>query len=141
MCAGQVLDLMSETHKASHEELVEIKSAKRGAYPTSASLMGCLPPTQTTRKSEAAGFIPTVGSAFQMVDDVLGSQPQPRRNSASHRQRRSKTTKTTFVTPFGVGKDHTGICKGIDRKAKNSLDVFGENADTLKKSRRRFALP
>ena len=29
MCAGQVLDLMSETHKASHEELVEIKSTKR----------------------------------------------------------------------------------------------------------------
>lgn len=131
MCAGQVLDLMSETHKASHEELVEIQKHKTGTLIITASLMGCFAADANDAQIEAARvYSDCVGSAFQMVDDVLdvtSTEEELGKPIGSDEQ----NNKTTFVTLFGVEKTME-FAKELTEKAKNSLDVFEENADFLK---------
>jgi len=93
--------------------------------------MGCFAADANNAQIEAARvYSDCVGSAFQMVDDVLdvtSTEEELGKPIGSDEQ----NNKTTFVTLFGVEKTME-FAKELTEKAKNSLDVFGENADFLK---------
>lgn len=72
MCAGQVLDLLSEKIPADEQRLREIQSHKTGDLIITACLMGCYAADANEQQITAAiTYADCIGAAFQMVDDVL----------------------------------------------------------------------
>ena len=131
MCAGQVLDLMSETRRVTQKELAEIQKHKTGALIITASLMGCYAAGADGEKIEAARvYSDCIGSAFQMVDDVLdviSTEEELGKPIGSDEQ----NNKTTFVTLLGVEKTME-LAKEMTEKAKEALAPFGANGEFLR---------
>ncbi len=131
MCAGQVLDLLSEKIPADEQRLREIQSHKTGDLIITACLMGCYAADANEQQISAARtYADCIGAAFQMVDDVLdvtSTEEELGKPIGSDEQ----NNKTTYVTLFGVEKTMEKA-KALTEKAKAAVEIFGENGEFLK---------
>ena len=131
MCAGQVLDLLSEKIPADEQRLREIQSHKTGDLIITACLMGCFAADANEQQiSAATTYADCIGAAFQMVDDVLditSTEEELGKPIGSDEQ----NNKTTYVTLFGV-EGTMEKAKALTEKAKTAVEIFGENGEFLK---------
>ena len=131
MCAGQVLDLLSEKIPADEQRLREIQSHKTGDLIITACLMGCYAADANEQQISAAiTYADCIGAAFQMVDDVLdvtSTEEELGKPIGSDEQ----NNKTTYVTLFGVEEtmEKTGA---LTEKAKTAVEIFGKDGEFLK---------
>lgn len=131
MIGGQVVDLKYENMSADEDILRLICSLKTGALIKAACTVGCiLAGAGEDEISAAASYAEHLGLAFQIVDDILDETStveklgKPVHSDAGNQ-------KSTFVSLYGVEKCRT-IVSELTHKAKTSLDIFGDRADTLK---------
>lgn len=131
MCAGQVLDLLSEKIPADEQRLREIQSHKTGDLIITACLMGCYAADANGQQISAAiTYADCIGAAFQMVDDVLdvtSTEEELGKPIGSDEQ----NNKTTYVTLFGV-EETMEKAKALTEKAKTAVEIFGKDGEFLK---------
>ena len=131
MCAGQVLDLLSEKQPATENQLVSIQKHKTGDLIITACLMGCYAANANEQQLKAATvYADCIGAAFQMVDDVLdvtSTEEELGKPIGSDAQNH----KTTFVTILGIEGTIERATK-LTEKAKSAVEIFGDEGGFLK---------
>lgn len=131
MIGGQVIDLLYEDKAADEFILEKICSLKTGALIKAACLIGVILADATPDKREAAeSFAENLGLAFQITDDILdvvGNEEKLGKPVGSDQN----NDKSTFVSVFGIEKAKH-LAEELTLRAKDSLDIFGEPATSLK---------
>ena len=131
MCAGQVLDILSEGKNISAETLFRLDSEKTSALIAASALMGCIIGGADKKQLNAAfDFAYNLGIAFQVIDDIL--------DATSTEEELGKpigsdedNDKSTYVSLFGIEKAKEKADE-LTIKAIGALDIFGENADEIR---------
>ena len=131
MIGGQTVDLLSENEQVSEEKLILICNLKTAALIKAASVIGCiLAGADETEISAAKEYSDNLGLAFQIMDDILDEIGESEKlGKPVHSDK--ENAKSTFVSLYGV-EDCKKRVIDLTNKAKASLDIFGEKADTLK---------
>ncbi|MDQ5983388.1 MAG: Farnesyl diphosphate synthase [Eubacteriales bacterium SKADARSKE-1] len=132
MIGGQAIDLKSEGEKINLETLEELHLKKTGALISAAAQIGCIVAGADKEKLIAAkNYAKCLGLAFQVMDDVL--------EATSSDEKLGKSTssdilnkKATYVSVLGLEKSKKRIDE-LTKEAIDSLYVFGQQADALKK--------
>lgn len=130
MIGGQVVDLLSEGKSVGEDTLKLICSLKTGALIKAACTIGCILAGANESQIEAAQtYAESVGLAFQIVDDILDCiGDEQKLGKPIHSDEINE--KSTFVTVYGIENCKQRVRELTDR-AKASLSVFGEKAETL----------
>ncbi|MDG2375545.1 MAG: polyprenyl synthetase family protein [Woeseiaceae bacterium] len=132
MTGGQAIDLESEGRALSVGELATMHGLKTGAL-ISASVMSacCLAPNLQGSSFDAMErFSRKIGLAFQIRDDILdveGETDVIGKPSGSD----EALNKATWPALFGMDKSKRR-CRELYESASDSLDAFGEAADSLR---------
>lgn len=131
MIGGQTVDLLSENKQVSEETLILICSLKTAALIKAASVMGCvLAGADEKEISAAKEYSDNLGLAFQIMDDILDEIGESEKlGKPIHSDK--ENAKSTFVSLYGVEECKKKVLD-LTNKAKASLAIFGERADTLK---------
>lgn len=131
MVGGQVMDILNEAKEISLETLKEIHLLKTGALIECASVMGCIAANADENKIKAArAYAECIGLAFQIMDDILdvtGDSEKLGKPVGSD----VENQKTTYVSILGLEVSKELVNK-FTRSAKESLDIFGEDAEFLR---------
>jgi len=131
MCAGQVLDILSEGKNINAETLMKMDSEKTSALIAASALMGCTLGKANKKQLKAAyEFSYNLGVAFQVIDDILdatGSEEELGKPIGSDKD----NEKSTYVSLFGIEKAKE-TADALTDKAIAALDIFGEKADEIK---------
>ncbi len=132
MIGGQVVDLMYEEKTADEEILKLICSLKTGALIKAACVVGCILADADEKKIAAAeNYAENLGLAFQIVDDILDETSTVEKlGKPIHSDK--DNSKSTFVTLFGIERCKE-LVAGLTSKAKQELDIFGRDAEDLKR--------
>ncbi len=120
MCAGQMLDMVSEGIILSKRELKEIHNRKTSALFEAACVMGVIVGGGTQTQLDAArAFAMAIGLAFQVRDDMLdliSTVEELGKPIGSDK----KSNKTTFATAMGLE-----ACEGIvERKTGQAKEAI-----------------
>lgn len=132
MTGGQAIDLESEGRALSVDELATMHGLKTGAL-ISASVMSacCLAPNLQGSSFDAmASYSRDIGLAFQIRDDILdveGETDVIGKLSGSD----EALNKATWPALFGMDESKRR-CRELYKSANDSLDAFGEAADSLR---------
>ena len=130
MIGGQVVDMESENHDITADELKYLHSLKTGAIIRSSCKIGALMGGASEREIAAAdNFALNLGIAFQIRDDILdviGSEKELGKPIGSD----AEQNKNTYVKLFGIDESEKLVEK-YSKEAKNSLEVFSDKADFL----------
>ena len=132
MIGGQVIDLKYEEHEAPLEVVKELYRLKTGALLKAAATIGCiLAGADEAKITSAAVFAEKIGLAFQIRDDILdiiGDEKELGKPIGSD----NESNKSTYVTHVGLEKAQEDVERFTDEAVK-ALDIFGAEADELKK--------
>lgn len=132
MIGGQVVDMQSEGKEISKDTLLYMHEHKTGALIKASVLSSAL--INNASDDELASlteYAESLGMAFQIKDDILdveGDSEVLGKPIGSD----SGNKKTTFVTLFGIDESKNMLEK-MTQKAIDSLDIFRENAEFLRK--------
>jgi geranylgeranyl diphosphate synthase, type II len=131
MIGGQVKDLEAERQRPDAATLEYIHRSKTGALITSSLVTGGLHAGgSTTEIQRLRDFGRAIGLAFQIVDDVLDvTQSSEQLGKTAGKDTASE--KATYPALFGV-EESIRQADILVTAACNSLDSFGERAETLK---------
>jgi geranylgeranyl diphosphate synthase type II len=131
MIGGQVKDLEAERRWPDAATLEYIHRSKTGALITSSLVTGGLyAGGSTTEIQRLRDFGRAIGLAFQIVDDVLDvTQSSEQLGKTAGKDTASE--KATYPALFGV-EESIRQADILVTAACNSLDSFGERAETLK---------
>ena len=131
MIGGQVKDLEAERRWPDAATLEYIHRSKTGALITSSLVTGGLyAGGSTTEIQRLRDFGRAIGLAFQIVDDVLDvTQSSEKLGKTAGKDTASE--KATYPALFGV-EESIRQADILVTAACNSLDSFGERAETLK---------
>ena len=128
MVGGQVLDMMSEEHQCTAQEVLDIQSRKTGALIKAGCLLGVLAGQGSAEQFHAATeFAEHLGLAFQIRDDmldVIGNAKELGKAVGVD------TVKNTFVQLYGLAECDQMVHEHTN-KAKSSLSVFDDPAFML----------
>ena len=134
MVAGQMLDLLAEENKTAlePEKLIHhIEEMKTGRLISFACFAGAVLGQATKEQRQALqDYSRGIGIAFQIIDDILdvvGNQDLMGKTLGKDENQ----GKTTFVSLYGLEKAKQ-IASDLINNAKSSLNIFGEQANTLK---------
>ena len=134
MVAGQMLDLLSEEHKANldPEHLIShIEEMKTGRLISFACLAGAILGQATPQQHFALQqYSRGIGIAFQITDDILdviGDQTLMGKTLGKD----DAQGKITFVSLYGLDKAKQ-IATDLIKQAQLALDIFGPRAENLK---------
>ena len=131
MIGGQAIDLLYENKFANINILEMICSLKTGALIKAACKIGCiLAGADETKIYAAEKYAEHLGLAFQIVDDILDEVGDEKKLGKPIHSDKGNN-KSTFVSLLGIDKCRE-LVKELTEKAKNELNVFGDNADELK---------
>lgn len=125
MIGGQVIDLQSEGHKISIDQLNALQEKKTGALIEAACVMGVILGGKMERIPEAANYALALGRAFQIVDDILdvtGSFEELGKPIGSD----SQQDKNTYVSLLGLEKSKE-TAESLTQEALAYLDGFDDN--------------
>ena len=130
MIGGQVVDIESEHHDITLDELKHIQLLKTGAIIRSSCKIGAVMAGADEEKINAADeFAKNLGAAFQICDDVLdvtGSEKELGKPIGSDAQ----SKKNTYVTIMGIEKSKE-LINEYTKNAIDALAVFGHEAEFL----------
>ncbi len=112
MVGGQVLDLEYKNKKKGLATLIFINRLKTSRLFEASAKLGAIAAGAGQKKIDAMGrFGLYFGTSYQIIDDILD--------------------KDDYAKAFGVEKARRDS-EALMKKAINSLDIFGKNADTLR---------
>lgn len=131
MVGGQALDMAGEHRSLGLEELRGIHRAKTGALITAAVVLGALGSPDAAPSTVAAfeRFGREIGTAFQIVDDVLDETSDTRtlgKRAGSDRD----AGKSTYPAAIGL-KESRRLVRQHSDNAREALQGIGGNTDTL----------
>ena len=125
MVGGQVIDLASEGHDISLEELDDMVIGKTVCLIMAACTMGVIAAGGETAEIEAAeNFAMGIGLAFQIRDDILdviGNAETMGKNVGVD----SDNNRKNYVTLYGLDKAQE-LVETFTNNALDALEVFGE---------------
>jgi geranylgeranyl diphosphate synthase, type II len=126
---GQALDLLATEREISFETLERIHRGKTGALFSASATAGALTAGASPDSIAAlAAFAKNLGLAFQIVDDLLDVQGDPKETGKVVRADARKTTFVSFSGVDGARMLATELCHTADR----ALAPFGRRADRLR---------
>lgn len=132
MVGGQVIDLESENKAVTDEHLKIMDIKKTSALISAACQLGCISAGADEKYLKAAAdYAENIGLAFQIVDDILDVTSDTEtlgKPVGSDEQNK----KSTYVSLLGIQKCRE-ISRELTEKAVNSLSVFENDTDELKK--------
>ena len=132
MIGGQVVDLRNEDKPCSLEVLRTMDSLKTGALIKCAAILGVYAANGTEEELACAvTFAENLGHAFQIVDDILdviGDEKELGKPIGSD----ADSNKSTYVSILGIDKSKE-YADELTNKAISSLDIFGDDAEFLKR--------
>ena len=131
MVGGQVIDLASEGKQIPLSTLEALQDGKTAALLTAACVMGArLAGADAAREEAVRTFGQNVGLSFQIIDDILDVTAtaqelgKPVGSDADNE-------KVTYVSLLGL-EEARHLAEARTRTALAALDVFGEEADSLR---------
>lgn len=132
MLGGQMIDLESEGKHVTAEHLKEMDHKKTGALMIAAAELGCISAgASETQTAAAVEYASAIGLAFQIIDDILdvtSTAEQLGKPIGSDEE----NMKSTYVGLLGI-ETCRQLSYELTEKAVKSLDIFGENAEALRK--------
>jgi geranylgeranyl diphosphate synthase type II len=129
LIGGQAADLLATEQEISFEMLERIHRGKTGALFSAAATAGALTaaaPPDAIGALEA--FAKNLGLAFQIVDDLLDVEGDPRETGKAVRADARKTTFVSFSGVNGARQLASELCQTADR----ALAPFGRRADRFR---------
>ncbi len=131
MIGGQVLDLKGEENKLDGDTLRKMVSLKTGKLIECACLLGCIcGDADETVKEKAKKYAYAVGTAFQIIDDILDVTADEEKFGKPVGSD-AENDKSTFVSLFGIEKSREEA-KKLTEEALSICDYFGEEGEFLK---------
>lgn len=131
MVGGQVIDLESEGKVIGLEVLEALQRGKTAALLTASCVMGAqLAGASETQQQAVRVYGENIGLSFQIVDDILdvtATAEQLGKPVGSD----ADNDKVTYVSLLGL-EDARALASERTRMAVNALDVFGDEADSLR---------
>lgn len=132
MTGGQAIDLESEGRALSVDELATMHGLKTGALISASVMSACYlaPNLQGSSFDAMASYSRDIGLAFQIRDDILdveGETDVIGKPSGSDQA----LNKATWPALFGMDESKRR-CRELYKSANDSLDAFGEAADSLR---------
>lgn len=131
MVGGQVLDIAAEGHQLTADGVTQLQALKTGALIRVAVTSGAkLVGADTATVAALRRYGETVGLAFQIADDLLGTEGnvlemgKPVGSDAAHR-------KATYPAMVGVAAARTRMQELTD-EAVRSIAALGERAELLR---------
>lgn len=131
MVGGQVIDLESEGKVIGLEVLEALQRGKTAALLTASCVMGAqLAGASETQQQAVRVYGENIGLSFQIVDDILdvtATAEQLGKPVGSD----ADNDKVTYVSLLGL-EDARALASERTRMAVEALDVFGDEADSLR---------
>ena len=131
MVGGQTIDLQSEGHTITIEQLNTLQSLKTGALLKAACVMGAiLGGASAQQKNAAEMFGKELGRAFQIVDDILDATADAA-TLGKPVGADAAAEKSTYVTLLGLDEARKTAQEHTEA-ALSALDIFGDDAASLR---------
>jgi geranylgeranyl diphosphate synthase type II len=129
LIGGQATDLLATDQQISFETLERIHRGKTGALFSAAATTGAVVSGATTDIIRSlSAYAKNLGLAFQIIDDLLDVEGDPRETGKAVREDLKKTTFVSFSGIQGARQLAVELCQTADR----ALEPFGKRADRLR---------
>jgi geranylgeranyl diphosphate synthase type II len=129
LIGGQATDLLATDQQISFETLERIHRGKTGALFSAAATTGAVVSGATTEIIRSlSAYAKNLGLAFQIIDDLLDVEGDPRETGKAIREDLKKTTFVSFSGIQGARQLAVELCQTADR----ALEPFGKRADRLR---------
>ncbi len=130
MAGGQMLDLEAEGKALKPEQIRYMQALKTGALIRfSCEAGGIIGGAGAKERAALSAYGDKLGQAFQLADDLLDTQGDPKKLGKKTRKDRG-AGKATLVGAFGVEKARI-LLKDLEQDAIAALKPFGERAAAL----------
>ena len=132
MAGGQAIDLESEGKQLTLDELEDMHARKTGALILGSVMLGAHtnPSTSPAHLQALEAYGRDIGLAFQIQDDILDEVGDTQTLGKPQGSDREKN-KSTFVSLCGL-EESRQRAQDLLQHAIDSLDVFGEQAESLR---------
>lgn len=120
VCYGQYLDLQGESQALNEAQILELNRHKTGDLICTACALGCLAADREDLVPEAVRYGRTMGTAFQLRDDLLDMESSPEALGKSTGTD-AKNEKSTYAALLGVEACRTQI-RILTEEAKSILN-------------------
>ena len=129
LIGGQAADLLATDQQISFETLERIHRGKTGALFNAAATTGAVVSGATPDIIRSlSAYAKNLGLAFQIIDDLLDVEGDPRETGKAVREDLKKTTFVSFSGIHGARQLALELCQTADR----ALEPFGKRADRLR---------
>jgi geranylgeranyl diphosphate synthase type II len=129
LIGGQATDLLATDQQISFETLERIHRGKTGALFSAAATTGAVVSSATADIIRSlSAYAKNLGLAFQIIDDLLDVEGDPRETGKAVREDLKKTTFVSFSGIHGARQLALELCQTADR----ALGPFGKRADRLR---------
>ena len=129
LIGGQAIDLLATDQQISFETLERIHRGKTGAlFSASAMAGGIVSGASADVVRSLSAYAKNLGLAFQIIDDLLDVDGDPRDTGKAVRTDVKKTTFVSFSGIQGARQLALELCQTADR----ALEPFGKRADRLR---------
>lgn len=129
LIGGQATDLLATDQQIGFETLERIHRGKTGALFSAAATTGAVVSGATSDVIRSlSAYAKNLGLAFQIIDDLLDVEGDPRETGKAVREDLKKTTFVSFSGIDGARQLAAELCQTADR----ALEPFGRRADRLR---------
>lgn len=129
LIGGQATDLLATDQQISFETLERIHRGKTGALFSAAATTGAVVSGASADIIRSlSAYAKNLGLAFQIIDDLLDVEGDPRETGKAVREDLKKTTFVSFSGVHGARQLALELCQTADR----ALEPFGNRADRLR---------
>ena len=129
LIGGQATDLLATDQQISFETLERIHRGKTGALFSAAATAGAVVSGASGDSIRSlSAYAKNLGLAFQIIDDLLDVEGDPRETGKAVREDLKKTTFVSFSGIQGARQLALELCQTADR----ALEPFGKRADRLR---------
>jgi geranylgeranyl diphosphate synthase type II len=129
LIGGQAADLLATDQQIRFETLERIHRGKTGALFSASATSGAVVAGASADAIQSlAAYAKNLGLAFQIIDDLLDVEGDPRETGKAVREDAKKTTFVSFSGIDGARQLALELCHTADR----ALEPFGRAADRLR---------
>jgi geranylgeranyl diphosphate synthase type II len=129
LIGGQATDLLATDQQISFETLERIHRGKTGALFSAAAAAGAIVSGASADVIRSlSAYAKNLGLAFQIIDDLLDVEGDPKETGKATREDVKKTTFVSFSGTEGARQLALELCQTADR----ALEPFGRRADRLR---------
>jgi geranylgeranyl diphosphate synthase, type II len=129
LIGGQAIDLLATDQQISFETLERIHRGKTGALFSAAATAGAVVSGASADVIRSlSAYAKNLGLAFQIIDDLLDVEGNPKETGKATREDIKKTTFVSFSGVAGARQLALELCQTAD----HALEPFGRRADRLR---------